>query len=624
MRYNKIVITKPVAPRRRQPSPLSGHITKEYIMTNSNSTVSNAANLQFDREQGVTRQIIKPFIHDVVKPFIHIDENPQSADLTLQEAPIPVPQMSVAQMSAPVPVAQMSAPVPVAQMSAPVPQMSAPLPPMPDLSAPEPPMPPVKMQFAEAKGILATLKANAAERLPADPTGERQQLQAPPPSLEKVKVNPSQLMRGFAEKFGAIIVNGELYIRAGRHYESKSKHAAKQMIAAYCRSVIGDDISVRIISEVLGLLMTFADIANESFEIDDNLVDTLDGVIDVRTGQFVEYSPFMRCFHYLPYHVSPAYVGAQHCPNFSCYLYTCTGGEAALIERLWELVALLLTPKRLKCLPILFGAPSSGKSVLLSLLKKLMAPGDCFPLNFTRLCDRFSLGFAATANLITYYDVPNERLKQKEVAALKSICSTEDDLPVERKGGEVKAMRLSKLKVILASNFILRGTNYDEALNERIKYFVFPFTVPKEARIEHLSDLLASEGSAIISTCLLQYAPEMIRRNLRFSGELETQTLIDGMVTYVPDDETSAVIDFICECVENAPDEKVSTAELFEAFIAFCSGAMEFTSDRKFSEVFAKTIGQRAEKCRLLVNGKSVNGYRGIRLKPQTSKEIIK
>ena len=185
-------------------------------------------------------------------------------------------------------------------------------------------------------------------------------------------------------------------------------------------------------------------------------------------------------------------------------------------------------------------------------------------------------------------------------------------------------MRLSKLKVALASNFILRGTNYDEALNERIKYFVFPFTVPKEARIEHLSALLASEGSAIISTCLFKYAPVMIQRNYRFSGEQETQSLINSMITYVPDDETSAVIDFICERVEDAPDEKVSTAELFEAFIAFCGGAMEFTSDRKFSEVFAKTIGQRAEKCRVLVSGKSVNGYRGIRLKPQTSKEIIK
>ncbi len=590
-------------------------------------TVSNAQNPCGNAETA-SRTVIRPFIHDAVNPFIHVDENPQSADLTPQEAPIPMPQMSVTPISAaptaPAPAIPTPTPVSATSTSVPVAQMSAPVPPAPSKLAPVSLLPNVQMRFDEAKGILQGLKANASDHLPVAQTGERHQLQAPPPSVEKAKVNNSQLMRGFAEKFGAIIVNGELYIRAGRHFESKSKHAAKQMIAAYCRGVIGDAISVRIIGEVLGLLMTFADITDETIEIDDNLVDTLDGVIDIRTGQFVEYSPFMRCFHYLPYHVSPAYVGAQHCPNFSRYLYTCTGGEAALIERLWELTALLLTPKRLKCLPILFGAPSSGKSVLLSLLKKLMAPGDCFPLNFTRLCDRFSLGFAATANLITYYDVPNERLKPKEVAALKSLCSTEDDLPVERKGGEVKAMRLSKLKVALASNFILRGTNYDEALNERIKYFVFPFTVPKEARIEHLSDLLASEGSAIISTCLFKYAPEMIRRNYRFSGEPETEAIINGMVTYVPNDETSAVIDFICERVEDASDEKVSTVELFEAFIAFCGGAMEFTNDRKFSEVFAKTIGQRAEKCRVLVNGKSVNGYRGIRLKPQKSEDMIK
>ena len=118
-------------------------------------TVSNAPN-NFGNAETVSRAVIKPFIHVAVNPFVHIDDTPQSAVTAPQEAPISVPQMSVA-------------PVPVAQMSAP----------MPDLSTPEPPMPPVKMQFSEANGILETLKANAAERLPADPTGERQQLQAP-------------------------------------------------------------------------------------------------------------------------------------------------------------------------------------------------------------------------------------------------------------------------------------------------------------------------------------------------------------------------------------------------------------------------------------------------------------
>ncbi len=59
-------------------------------------TVSNAQNHCGNAEAVSARTVIKPFIHDAVNPFIHIDENPQSVDLTPQEAPIPVPQMPVA------------------------------------------------------------------------------------------------------------------------------------------------------------------------------------------------------------------------------------------------------------------------------------------------------------------------------------------------------------------------------------------------------------------------------------------------------------------------------------------------------------------------------------------------
>ena len=206
---------------------------------------------------------------------------------------------------------------------------------------------------------------------------------------------------------------------------------------------------------------------------------------------------------------------------------------------------------------------------------------------------------------------------------LKSLCSTEDDLAVESKGKAVTTLSSSRLKVILATNFPIRGYTRDEALEERLTYFVFPNSIPKEARVEHLSDLLAGEGDAIVSTAILKYLPQILASNFRFSGEPETEALFDSLTTYIPEDDEAVIFDFIDNRIEDAPGNKISTAELYAEFTKYCDGYAIFPTDKKFSEAFVKAIGERATKCRLPVNGKSVNGYRGIRLKPQTTDNIV-
>ena len=88
------------------------------------------------------------------------------------------------------------------------------------------------------------------------------------------------------------------------------------------------------------------------------------------------------------------------------------------------------------------------------------------------------------------------------------------------------------------------------------------------------------------------------------------------MTNSLPEDENFVLYDFIDNLITDEPASRISTAELYAAFTAFCGGYPLYESDRKFSEAFSRAIGGRASKCRVLVNGKSVNGYRGIRLKP--------
>ncbi len=462
--------------------------------------------------------------------------------------------------------------------------------------------------------IMPAHRAAALMSMISGPARETVESSTSKPTLPKI--SPFAIMRRFVEQKAVLVIRSDIYVFAVNHYRRLTKDDAKTLISSFCHSVVGEDVTTRLVSEVLGQLKAYEPIIDNGAIVDDRLIASQSGLYDLRIGTFITPHPSQRCFHFLPHRIAPELVGEMFCPHFTAFLNSVTGGNPALIQRLWELTAVLLTPMRIKCLPTLFGPPSSGKSVFIALMKKLHTHGDCFPLTFDRLTDRFSLSYAAAANLITYFDIPQKRLAAKETAMLKSLCSTEDDLAVEAKGGAVSTLSSSRLKVLLATNFPIRGYTRDEALDERITYFIFPFGVPKENRIEHLSDLLASEADAIISTALLKYLPVILANNFRFSGDAETNELFDYLTKCVPEDDEAAIFDFIDERIEYVPDNKVSTAELFAEFVKSCDGYAIFPTDKKFSEAFAKAIGKRASKCRLPVNGKSVNGYRGISLKP--------
>ena len=430
------------------------------------------------------------------------------------------------------------------------------------------------------------------------------------------KITTYSIMQQFLAKIPVLIIHDEIYLFSGTYYRHISIEDARAIMLSFCHEIIGDSVTTRITNEVLGLLTSYESIKDNDAVVDDSLIAARNCLYNIRTGAFIAPSYKQRCFHFLPHNLDLRFVDEQFCPRFSGFLSQITSGNSALIRRLWELTAILLTPLRIKNLLVLFGPPSSGKSVFISLIKKLLVQGDCFPLTFARLTDRFSLYYAAKANVITYPDIPNKRLSAKETAMLKSLCSTEDDIAVEGKGKEITSLSSSRLKILLASNFPLRGYTYDEAFDERLTYFIFPNSTPKESRIEHLSDILAGEADAIISTALLKYLPNLLNSNCKFSGELETQELFDKLTSYLPENEDESLINFIDDCIIDSPDSKVSTAELFTRYTKYCNGYPMYPSDRKFSEALFKALKDRVKKCRVMVNGNSVNGYKDIMLKP--------
>ena len=430
------------------------------------------------------------------------------------------------------------------------------------------------------------------------------------------KINPHALMKAFVERFLILVSGGVVYYYDRFFYRRLTEDETRTKIEMFCTEIVGNAVNTRLVSEIYGQLLHYAPVIFDDLIIDDRLIASESGLYDIRSRMFITPHPSQRCFHYLPTYISAEYAGEEKCPRFSGFICSVAGGNAALIQRMWELTALLLTPMRLKMLPILFGLPSSGKSVYVSVIKKLHLRGDSFSLTFKKLAGRFGLYYACHANVITYYDAPDRKLDAEEVAILKSICSTDDAITVEKKGAEVRELVSTRLKILISSNFMVRGYTNDAGLDSRIRYFAFVNSIPANEQVEHLADLIVSEAPAIVSTAILKYLPPVMDRGFVLSGEAETQILLEQLSTAVITDENEKIRKFIEDCIVSVPGNKISTAVLHTAFIKYCKGSIHFKLDSKFSAAFRAAIGNAAEKCRISVGEKSVNGFTNIALKP--------
>ena len=200
-----------------------------------------------------TSAMAKPAPREIVNPFIHLDDEQQ----TKQSEPDTSPVHKFEIVATP--------------------------------TAPELPISNTIIPAHHAAAFLSTL---------GNPV--RETMTTTTPKTTPPKITPFSIMRRFVEQKAVLVIRGDIYVFAVNYYRRLSKDESKTLISSFCRSVVGEDVTTRLVSEVLGQLKSYEPIIDNGAVVDDRLIASQSGLYDLRSGTFITPHPSQRCFHFLP------------------------------------------------------------------------------------------------------------------------------------------------------------------------------------------------------------------------------------------------------------------------------------------------------------------------------------
>lgn len=345
-----------------------------------------------------------------------------------------------------------------------------------------------------------------------------------------------------------------------------------------------------------------------------NMVCFRNGVLDLQDWSFRPHHPNDFFTSYLSVDYFPG-TPISH-PAFDRFLLDITGGDAIILQLIWEAVGYLLTMDMNGKVFILFqGVRDSGKSALGRFISSLFNQKAVSSLDIFRMGDRFSTSLLTEKRLNISMDLPGERLNQKAVGNIK-LLTGQDAITVEEKYKSARDFE-NHCKFLFASNYRLQLAAPDPAFESRILLIPFNNQIPKDQQNRNLLQFFEGEKLSIVIHALQAYC-DLVRHNYIFAG---TQRFLPGYQANKPVFSQSATLrTFLDECCVFMPKNvRTPTGDLHSAYQAFCiQRGLAGISDRsQFSRQLHALCGDLVEVKKGWVGPDNVQCYFGLSLKAQ-------
>jgi putative DNA primase/helicase len=340
----------------------------------------------------------------------------------------------------------------------------------------------------------------------------------------------------------------------------------------------------------------------EQWDRDPWLLNTPQGIVDLRTGKIQEHHPE----HYLT-KTTAAGPGGD-CPIWLKFLARITDGNIELQSFLQRIVGYCLTGvTREHALFFFFGSGANGKSVFTSVIGGLLA-------SYAKTAP--ALTFMATRTEQHPTDIAGLRGARLVIASETEIGSRWAESKIKSiTGGDVIAARLMRcdffefvpqFKIVVAGNNKPRLCSVNEAMRRRLHLVPFTVTIPKGERDTVLVEKLQAEYPGVlrwaIEGCLAWQSqglnpPEVVRSAT--SEYFAVEDLIDRWI----DDR----------CVKHH-GIWTSGAALFEDWEQWCGTCGERPGSRKAFSQSLEEHGIKNER-----SGSGTRGFAGIGIRDVSS-----
>lgn len=347
----------------------------------------------------------------------------------------------------------------------------------------------------------------------------------------------------------------------------------------------------------------YVPLLSNQLDSDDFLLNTLDGMVDLKTGVVYEHNKEK----YMSYIVNHNIDRVNKPLKWLAFLDEIFEGDKELIDFIHKAVGYTLTGSiKEQSMFLTFGDGSNGKSVFLDVIKRL-------------LCD-----YGANAQVETLLERKHTSSNgaSEDLARLKGVrfvttgensqgSKLNEGLIKQMTGGEkITARHLyaeyfefyPKFKIWLATNHkpIIRGN--DTGIWRRIISIPFNYKVPREKRNKSLIFELQEEMGAILKWAIdgcLKWQEEGLKlpKAITKSNE-DYQEEMDIITTFLKE---NTIID---------QDAKVLSSKLYQEYVAWAKSSNEWVAS---SSIFGRELSKRFKKKR---NNRG-NWYLGLKLKSE-------
>ena len=294
-------------------------------------------------------------------------------------------------------------------------------------------------------------------------------------------------------------------------------------------------------------------------------VNCLNGVVSVKDGELLEHSPDFRFKHCIQANYAPD----SECPKFMDYVEYITNGDKELKKLLRVIMGYLFSHfTNAKMAVLIYGIPHTGKSVLCSLISRIIGEQHVTNIDLGMLHRQEYAATLSNAILNVAPDLKNEALR--DVGFFKSLVS-KDDVIMARTLYSNPIKVKCEIKMLFSSNHLISFSPdvgiYDiEAVFNRLLYFPFQNPPVKDSENnKHLSEELYEERDAIFTWAMggLKY---YVEHNENFPEcTLSTETKMRNMAQFCPEKV------FFSEAIKSADGKYESSSAIKEAFEVFCS-----------------------------------------------------
>ena len=296
-------------------------------------------------------------------------------------------------------------------------------------------------------------------------------------------------------------------------------------------------------------------------DTDLNLLNCLNGIINLKTGELLKHSQKYLCTKLAPVN----YDANAKCPTFEAFLERAMGGKQSLINFLQRSIGYALTGNvNEKAIFFLYGDGDNGKTTFLETIKTIL--GDyagqlpVSSLMAKRQSDGSSNDIAQLRGLRFVTSSEAEQGAKLAEAKVKYITGM----------GTVQARFLygelfefpPTHKIFVDANHKPEIRGDDNAVWNRIKLIPFTVSIPKEEQDKNLAAKLRAEATGILAWAV-RGCVEWQKHGLGTPKEIN-----NAVADYR--NEMDIVKDFIEERCVGGLDLRIKTSTLYDAFKEWC------------------------------------------------------